>query len=33
MLFMISDSPIFFCSVKQKCQATSATHAEILAMF
>jgi hypothetical protein len=32
MLFMISDSPIFFRSVKQKCQATSATHAEILAM-
>jgi hypothetical protein len=33
MLFMISGSPIFFRSVKQKCQATSATHAEILAMF
>jgi hypothetical protein len=30
---MIGGSPIFFRSIKQKSQATSATHAEILAMY
>jgi hypothetical protein len=30
---MIGSSPIFFQSIKQKSQATSGTHAEILAMY